>query len=242
MAELKGMVGIVTGASAGIGEGIARMLGQKGVRLALAARREEELERVASEIRDGGGEAIVIPTNMRDEEAVRVLVARTEAALGPVDILVNNAGVARNQPIHEMNMKQWDLVMDINLRAPVLLSSLVLPGMRERRRGYIVNISSEAGVFVYPGMGAYTTSKHALRVVTELIQKENQPYGIKAWAICPGMVDTPMGEQMPNGITENFLTVEEVADVVRFLLEQGDNVQMGPEILMRTMRDPFRRG
>ena len=239
MTDLKNMVAVVTGASSGIGEGLAKMLAAEGVKVALAARREQELERVAAEIRSSGGTALVVPANMREEAHLVNLIERTQSELGPIDILVNNAGVARNQPMHAMTMKYWDLIMAINLRAPVFLCSQVLPGMRERRRGFIINIASEAGVMVYPGMGAYAVSKHALRVATQLIQDENQDHGIKAWAICPGMVDTPMGADMPDGNPQNFLKVAEVVDVVHFLLKQSDNVKLGPEILIRTMRNPF---
>lgn len=241
MQHLAGQVAIVTGASVGIGAGLARMLAAEGAAVALAARREEELQRVAAEIAAAGGRALVVPTNARDEASLLALVARTQEEFGPVDILVNNAGVARNQPIHALNMKHWDLVMEVNLRAPALLSAALLPGMRERRRGTIINMASEAGVDVIPGMGAYCVSKHALRVLTELTQKENQDRGIKAWAICPGMVDTEMGAEMPGGNPANFLTVDEVVEVVRFLLCQGENVRMGPEIVLRPMRNPFGR-
>lgn len=90
-----------------------------------------------------------------------------------------------------------------------MLCARVLPGMRARRRGFVVNICSEAGVFVYPGMGEYAVSKHALRVLTALLQEENQSHGIKAWAVCPGMVDTPMSDVHPVTTRERFLTVEE---------------------------------
>jgi 3-oxoacyl-[acyl-carrier protein] reductase len=113
-----------------------------------------------------------------------------------------------------------------------------LPEMRERKRGYIVNIASEAGVFVYGGMGAYAVSKHALRVLTELIQEENQDFGIKAWAICPGFVDTPLAAWASGRNPSNMLTVEEVVGIVRFVLTQGPNVKLGPEILIRTTRAP----
>ncbi len=241
MSNLKGLVGIVTGASSGMGEGIARMLAAEGVKVALTARRVDELARVAAAIRSAGGTALVVPANMREEDHLKQLLERTEQEFGPIDLLVNSAGVARKQPIHELRMKHWDLVMDVNLRAPAYLCNAVLPGMRERRRGFIVNIASEVGMFVYTGMGAYAVSKYALRMLTQLIQDENQHYGIKAWAICPGMVDTPMGADMPDGNPERFLKVDEVVDVVRFLLKQGDNVKMGPEILIRTMLNPFER-
>lgn len=239
MTTLTGMVGIVTGASSGIGEGLAKMLAAEGVKVALTARREAELDRVAAAIRSAGGSALVIPANLREEDQLRNVIERTQAELGPIDLLVNNAGTARNQPIHALNMKHWDLVMNVNLRAPAYLCSAVLPGMRARRRGCIINIASEAGSAVYAGMGAYAVSKHALRVLTELIQSENQEHGIKAWAICPGMVDTRMGADMPGGNPQRYLSVEDVVDVVRFLLKQGDNVKMGPEILIRTMLNPF---
>lgn len=240
MTDLHNLVAIVTGASSGIGEGLAKMLAAEGVKVALAARREEELNRVAAEIRSGGGTALVVPANLRDEAHLINLLQRAETELGPIDILINNAGVARIQPIHELNMKHWDLVMAVNLRAPMFLASHILPGMRERRRGFIINIASEAGSLIWPGMGAYAISKHALRAATELIQNENQACGIKAWAICPGMVDTAMGADMPDGQPQYFLRVEDVVETVRFLLKQGDNVKMGPEILIRTMRDPFK--
>jgi NAD(P)-dependent dehydrogenase (short-subunit alcohol dehydrogenase family) len=236
---LEGAVAIVTGASSGIGEGLADMLAREGVKVALVARREAELQRVAEAIRQKGGTALVAPTDLRDEAALRAMIEQTESTLGPVDILVNAGATLHLGPIHELDVIAWDASMAINLRAPALLCAAVLPGMRERRRGYILNLSSEAGVFVYEGMGPYTVSKHALRVLTELIQEENQGFGIRAWAICPGFVDTPMAGFAAGANRKNFLSVAEVVQVVRFLLTQGPNVKMGPEILIRTARNPY---
>lgn len=192
MDTLNGNVALVTGASSGIGEGIAKMLSQEGVKVALVARRQSELQRVAEEIHERGGTALITPADLRDEQALKAVVEQTQNTLGPLDILVNSGGIINVSPIHEMDMQAWDANMAINLRAPTVLCATVLPGMRERKRGYIINIASEAGVFIYGGMGAYAISKHALRVLTELIQEENQELGIKAWAICPGFVDTPL--------------------------------------------------
>jgi len=207
--------------------------------VALAARRLAELERVAADIRAAGGTALAVPTDARDEATLRALVARTEQELGPIDILANCAGISISQEIHALAMPQWDEVMVVNLRAPALLCASVLQGMRRRGYGRIVNVASEAGVLVYAGMGAYAVSKHGLRVLTELIQEENQELGIKAWAICPGMVDTPMGAGSEGANLRNFLTVDQVVDVVRYLLHQDENVKLGPEILIRTQRNPF---
>lgn len=238
---LKDFVAIVTGASSGIGEGLATMLAGEGVKVTLVARREKELTRVAEGIRRQGGTALIAPADLRDESALRAMLEQTRNTLGPVDILVNSGATPFMCPIHGLDLPAWDATMEINLRAPALLCAALLPGMRERRRGYVVNISSEAGAFVYKGMGPYAVSKHALRVLTELIEEENQDFGIKAWAICPGFVDTPMGGWAEGTNRSNFLTVAEVVEVVRFLLTQGANVKMGPEILVRTTRNPWAR-
>lgn len=241
MRSLDGTVALVTGASSGIGEGIAKMLAAENVRVVLVARRREELERIAADIRQRGGVALVAPADLSDEQALRSLLVETQKTFGPIDILVNSGGIAYATPIHEIQMEDWDLTLRINLRAPALLCATVLPGMRERKRGYIINISSEAGVYIYEGMGAYAISKHGLRVLTELIQQENQEFGVKAWVICPGYVNTPMGVGFAGsgGNPSNFLKVDEVVDVVHFLLSQGENVKMGPEIVIRTTRGPF---
>lgn len=236
---LTGAVAIVTGASSGIGEGIAAMLALEGAKVALVARRERELQRVAEGIHGHGGTALVAPTDLRNETALRAVLEQTRTTLGSVDILVNAGATPVMSLMHELEMSAWDASMEVNLRAPVLLCAAVLPGMRERRHGYIVNIASEAGVFVYAGIGPYAVSKHALRILTELIQEENQEFGIKAWAICPGFVDTPMAGWATGTNPRNFLTVDEVVGVVRFLLTQGANVKMGPEILVRTTRNPW---
>ena len=240
MEKLNGSAAVVTGASSGIGEGIAKMLAAEGVQVALVARRQHELQRVAEAIRQQGGTALIAPADLRDEQALRAVVEQTRNSLGSIDILVNSGGIVDTTPIHELDMRAWDACLEVNLRAPTLLCAAVLPGMRERKRGYIVNIASEAGIFVYAGMGAYAISKHALRVLTELIQEENQEFGLKAWAICPGFVDTPMvAAWAPSANPHNFLRVEEVVDMVRFLLTQGANVKMGPELLIRTTRNPY---
>lgn len=99
-------------------------------------------------------------------------------------------------------------------------------------------VASEAGVAVVPGLAAYSVSKHALVALTEVIQNGNHENGIKAWAVCPGFVETEMGHVVPGANPEHFLKVQEVVDIVRFLLRLGDNVKLGPEILVRTMRNP----
>ena len=239
MGLLDGEVALVTGASSGIGAGLARMLAGHGAGVALAARREEAVRQVASEVEAAGGTALVVVTDLGRDEDLTALPRRVREELGPVDILINGAGVAEYQAVHELTAAALDQQMRINLRAPALLCAAVLPGMRERGHGIVINIASEAGVVTYSGLGAYAVSKHAVCALTRLVAEENQAVGIKAWAICPGMVDTPMTADNPDDARRRFLRVADVVEVVEGLLFLHDNVKMGPEILIRTMSDPW---
>jgi len=239
VAVLAGRVAVVTGASAGIGAGLAAMLAAEGATVVLAARREAELAGVADGIRQRGGAAIPVLTDLTSDESMARLLATAQAEAGPVDVLVNNAGYAVWKPLEETAPAEWDHAFAVNVRAAARLSAGVLPGMRARRFGRIINIGSEAGVAIVPGLAAYCVAKHALVALTEVIQDGNHDNGIKAWVICPGFVDTDMGYVVPGANPASFLTVEEVVDVARYLLHTGDNVKLGPQILLRTMRNPM---
>ena len=239
MAALAGRVAVVTGASSGIGAGLAAMLADEGARVVLAARRDMKLERVAAEIRGIGGEALPVATDLTDETSLTRLLDAAAASFGPVDVLVNNAGFAVWKPLEATTLAEWDHTFAVNVRAAACLCAAVLPGMQARRFGRVINIGSEAGVAIVPGLAAYCVSKHALRALTDVVQDGNHDNGIKAWVICPGFVDTEMGEVVPGASRAGFLTVGEVVDVARFLIRLGDNVKIGPEVLVRTMRNPM---
>jgi short-subunit dehydrogenase len=239
MTALASRVALVTGASVGIGAGLAAMLAAEGAVVVLAARRAAGLEQVAEDIRQQGGTAVPVVTDLTDDDSIANLVAKTRAEVGPVDVLVNNAGYALWKPLEGTTMAEWDHTFAVNVRAAAYLCAAVLPGMRERGFGRIINIGSEAGVAIVPGLAAYCVSKHALRALTEVIQEGNHDNGIKAWVICPGFVHTDMGYVVPGADPGSFLRVDEVVDVARFLLRTGENVKLGPEILVRTMRNPM---
>jgi short-subunit dehydrogenase len=239
MTVLADRVAVVTGASTGIGAGLAAMLAAEGATVVLAARREHELERVAGGIRQRGGVAIPVVTDLTSDTSIAGLLATAQAEAGPVDVLINNAGYAVWKPLEATTIAEWDHTFAVNVRAAAHLCTAVLPGMAERGFGRIINIASEAGVAIVPGLAAYCVSKHALVALTEVIQDGNHGNGIKAWVICPGFVGTDMGYVVPGANPAHFLAVEEVVDVVRYLLHTGDNVKLGPQILLRTMRNPM---
>jgi NADP-dependent 3-hydroxy acid dehydrogenase YdfG len=239
MTALTNRVALVTGASMGIGAGLAAMLAAEGARVVLAARRRDELEQVAKDIRRDGGTAVPVVTDLTDDDSLARLLAATRAELGAVDVLVNSAGYAIWKPLEATTITEWDHTFAVNVRAAAYLCGAVLPGMQARGFGRIINIGSEAGVAIVPGFAAYCVSKHALRALAEVIQDANHDNGIKAWVICPGFVNTDMGYVVPGADPAGFLQVAEVVDVVRYLLRTGDNVKLGPEILLRTMRNPM---
>src|SRR5579859_5681129 len=183
---------------------------------------------------------------------MRVSLSRTSASRRPSNVrstAVEPSGRSTDggrplapgwwKPLEATSMAEWDQTFAVNVRAAAYLCAAVLPEMQQRKFGRIVNIGSEAGVAIVPGLAAYCVSKHALRALTEVIQDGNHDNGIKAWVVCPGFVDTEMGYVVPGARPQNFLSVDEVIDVVRFLLHTGDNVKLGPEVLIRTMRNPM---
>jgi NAD(P)-dependent dehydrogenase (short-subunit alcohol dehydrogenase family) len=180
---------IVTGASSGIGRETATRIGRAGTTVVLAARRADELETVATEIRARGGEALVVPTDVRDLSQITALVERAAAVNGRIDGLVNNAGVGGVASI----LADDDLVaklIDVNLMAPIRLMRAVVPIMKEQRAGAIVNIGSVAGEI---GIGGtYSATKFALRGMTDSVRRELAGTGIGVTLVEPGFIATDL--------------------------------------------------
>lgn len=239
MGKLDDQVALVTGGGTGIGQGIALALAREGVQVVICGRRLGPLQNTVAQIDAEGGQAIAIQANVADELDVERLVAETTEAFGPVDILVNNAGIGGGSPIHKHGIQEWDQVMGVNLRGPFLLARAVLPSMRERQRGHIVNISSETGLEYYPGSGAYGVSKHALNALSEYIQRENQDLNVHVHVICPGMVISEMSEGSPGLNQDKCLHPEDIADLVLWLVTRRHNVKIGRPVLIQTMENPW---
>ncbi|MEI6128113.1 MAG: SDR family oxidoreductase [Pseudomonadota bacterium] len=188
-------VAIVTGASRGIGKAIAIALAREGARVVVAARTRQELkaiagtiETTAQEICAFGGRALAIKTDVTREQSVALTVAKTLAAWGRIDILVNNAATNFPAPFHDMPQKDWDRILDVNLRGTVLCTRAVLPEMMGRHRGHIINISSVVTGRLHhePFTGlAYDVSKAAMNRFTAGLAEELRPYGIAVNALMP---------------------------------------------------------
>ncbi len=215
-------VALVAGASSGIGAAVARRLAARGSAVALVGRREAELKEVAESIRAGGGTALPLALDLAEEGAPADAVAMTAAALGPVELLVCSAGAIRLAAVHETEERHWERQLRVNLTVPFLLARAVLPGMRERGCGWVVNIGSGVGSEVVPGSGGYGVSKHAVHRLTELIHEENRDRGVRAVTVAPGWVSTRLAARPADlGVPEEeVLDAEDIADTVAWLLDR----------------------
>jgi NAD(P)-dependent dehydrogenase (short-subunit alcohol dehydrogenase family) len=207
--DLSGQVALVTGASAGLGRRFAKVLAAAGAKVAIAARRIDKLEELAAEIRAAGGEALPLALDVTDADQLIAVVGEAEKKLGTVQILVNNAGIPDAQRAHKMSVELIDRVLDINVRAPWILSCEVARRLIDTEKpGRIVNLASRAA-YGYGGHGAalYATSKMAVVRMTETLAVEWARYHINVNAIAPGAFASEMMDGMlerMGDITKNF--------------------------------------
>ena len=224
--ELRGSIGILTGASRGLGVFIAEALTRKGVALVLAARNEQELKETQVRVERLGGRAVIVPTDVGKQRDLETLVEVAEKELGPVDLLVNNAGIEKYANYQDIDFDAIERILRINLWAPEVLTRLVLPGMVERRRGHIVNVASVAGKTAAPYNSVYSSSKHGLVGFSWSLREEMKSYGIGVSAVCPGFVaESGMfhhwsrGEKPPS--VSRAVTPEQVGDAVVTAVEKN---------------------
>jgi NAD(P)-dependent dehydrogenase (short-subunit alcohol dehydrogenase family) len=214
---------IVTGASSGIGLAIARVLGEEGFGLTVAARRPEKLEGAAEDLTAEGFDVQAIAANVADEEEIKKVVDAHRARFGRLDVLVNNAGVGVGAAVAEMQTKRIDMQLDINLRSIMLFyresMAMLREAAAEHKNVLVVNTSSISGKHGEPWLSVYSATKHGVVGWTEAMNKEVGAEGIKSTALCPAFVDTPMTdfvkEQVP---AEEMIRPQDVAEAVRYLL------------------------
>lgn len=189
--NLEGKVAIVTGSSKGIGKSIALGLAQNGAQVVISSRKQEACDDVVREFSEEGLKAIGIACHIGEEDQRKNLVDKTVDQFGRVDILVNNAAI---NPvfgrIEDVDPAIFDKIMDVNVKAPWALSNLVLPYMQQNKSGSIINIASVEALTPGLGLGLYSTSKAAILMLTKNQAKEWGPHGIRANAICPGLIQT----------------------------------------------------
>jgi NAD(P)-dependent dehydrogenase (short-subunit alcohol dehydrogenase family) len=241
--DLTGKVAVITGAGRGLGEEIARAYGKAGATLALLDLDEEAARTTLSA---AGGIGIALAADVTDETAVEEAIAAVVADAGPIEIVVNNAGIAGiggPKLLHETEPDEWAAVLAVNLTGPYLVTRAVLPSMLERRAGVIVNVASAAGIVAFANRTPYATSKAALIHFTKTLAVEYAPYGIRANALCPGWMDTPLTRwrfQDPASLAEVTATIPmgrvaapaELAEAALFLASDSSRYMTGQALVV----------
>src|SRR4051812_15832068 len=217
---------LITGGSSGIGLAIARMLRAEGYELTLASRTAEKIEAAAAEI---GAHAIAADMG-KEEDCVRV-VAEHRDRFGGLDVLVNSAGIGIAGTVESLQTKHIDLQLSINLRGLLLVSREAIPLLRETK-GWIVNLASVAGTIPTPGLTVYGATKAAVIALTHSQNQELDGAGVRAMALCPGFVDTPMADW--SGLApEEMIQPEDCAEVVRMCLRLGPRARVPQVVIER---------
>ncbi|MFP6664447.1 MAG: SDR family NAD(P)-dependent oxidoreductase [Deltaproteobacteria bacterium] len=217
---------LITGASSGIGRALALDLAGRGARLGLIARRREELEVLATEIRDSGGEACVAVADIAERAETFAACAALSEALGGIDLLINNAGYGHHRRFLDWEVEDIQRMMQVNYMGAVHATKAVLPGMVERGEGFLVFIASVAGKIAPPDESAYAASKFAMVGLAESLSLEVEEHGIHVLTVCPGAIRTPFFDaealtRMPAVAKNTMVPVQGLVDAIVRGLQRG---------------------
>ena len=236
MINFDNQVVLVTGATGGIGNRVARLFHKLGAVVAISGTRASVLEELAKEL---GDRIHVFPCNLSDNECIEALVPAVEGKLGRIDVLVNNAGITRDGLIVRMKDEDWDAVLQVNLTSAFRLCRAVARGMMKRRYGRIVNITSVVGFTGNPGQTNYTATKAGLVGMSKSLGQELATRGITVNCVAPGFIESAMTEELPDAVKSKILgnipmsrmgTADEIAQSVAFLAAQGSGYLTGQTI------------
>lgn len=236
--SLAGRRALISGASRGLGTAIAAAFAEAGADLVITGRNAAGLEATQQLVERQGRRCLSVLADLARLEDVERVANRALEAFGTVDILVNNAGIVVVEPLLEIGLDHWQQTLDVNLRAPLLLSQRLVPKMIEQRRGKVINISSVAGVLAPEGHGAYSASKAGLNLLTQAMAAEWGPFNIQANAVAPTVILTEMGTQVWGDPAKGdpmkariparrFGEPAEVADLVLFLASSASDFICG---------------
>jgi len=245
MNRIRGKTALITGASAGIGEACAREMARRGADLVLAARRSDRVEAVAEELEaEHGVVARAEPLDVRDRPAVAELAERLDADGVSVEILVNNAGLGRGlEPVHEGDPRDWDEMIDTNLKGVLYVTRAFLPPMVERNRGHVVFLGSLSGFEASPGNAVYNATKFGIRGLTDATNMDLLGTAVRVTGIEPGMVETEFSEVRFRGDGERAaevyagftpLTGDDVADAVCYAVNAPEHVEILHLVILAT--------
>ena len=244
MSEIENKVVIVTGASSGLGEATARRLAKNGAKLMLAARREERLQKLVTEIEKEGGTAKYQITDVSDRRSVEALAQATKQAFDRIDVLVNNAGLMPLSPLAANKVDEWEKMVDVNIKGVLYGISAVMPTMLEQEAGHIINISSVAGHKVFAGGTVYCATKFAVKAISEGIRLESDGK-IRSTNISPGAVATELTDTISHEETAKMaeqlygiaIDADAIARAITYAIEQPGDVDINEMIIRPTKQE-----
>lgn len=239
-------VAIITGASSGMGAATARVLANNGIKVMMAARREERLQELCKEINNGGGEASYKVTDVTSYADMEALANETIKTYGQIDIMINNAGVMPLSFFRNLKVNEWEQMIDVNIKGVLYGMAVVYKHMEERNEGHIINFGSIASHVIFPSSSIYSATKSAVKVLTEGMRAEITPnQKIRTTLICPGSVAT----ELSNTITDTSIFSEleklgnkewtpleanDIANTILFAIQQPPNVDINEMIVRPT--------
>ena len=240
-----GKIALITGASSGIGKACAEVFAREGFDLILTARRLKKLEVLAAELKGAFNVDIkTIQMDVRSKEDVQKGWGGLSEEWRKVDILINNAGLSQGlDPIFSGDMEDWDRMIDTNIKGLLYVSRIVLPQMKERKSGHVINIGSIAGKEVYPNGNVYCATKHAVDALNKAMRIDLLPYGVKVSALHPGAVETEFSivrfkgdEQRADKVYEGFepLHAQDIAEAAWFVVSRPAHVNINEMLIMPT--------
>lgn len=245
--NIEGKVVVITGASSGLGEATARLLGAQGAILMLGARRMEWLGKLVEEITVRGGCAQAVSTDVTRREQVQALVDAAIQSYGRIDVIMNNAGLMPHSPLERLKVEDWERMIDVNLKGVLYGIAAVLPHMQRQKSGHIINVSSVAGHKVSPGGAVYAATKHAVRALSEGLRQEVKPYNIRTTVLSPGAIATELpgsateadvADQLHDFYARYAIPADSFAWAAAFAISQPEDVDIN-EILLRPTRQEY---
>ena len=248
LGKLTGKVALVTGASSGIGSATAKALAQEGAKVVLAARRFEKMKAIADEIRENGGETLVLPVDLSNEQATVDLVKQAYDKWGQLDILVNNAGLVDVASVETADIDSWRKMFEVNALGLMIAAKKAIPSMKAQGGGHIVNLSSTSGLFVDAGLSGYCASKYAVEAFSDALRLEvSKSDRIRITVIEPGPVSTDLPTHIKDsdsrqGILDWFdsiepLQPEDIASAIVYAVTQPPRVSINKMLIRPTDSD-----
>ncbi|WP_394514260.1 SDR family oxidoreductase [Priestia aryabhattai] len=246
MSFLEEKVVVITGASSGIGEATAKHLAERGSKVVIAARSEDKLQKIIGEIQSKGGKATYKVTDVTDKENIQNLITHAIEEFGRIDTLINCAGLMLFSMWDNTKVEEWEKMIDLNLKGTLYSIAAVLPHMKEQEKGQIINMGSIAGHAVGEGHGVYSSTKYAIKAITESLRKEmSVKYGIQASMVSPGVISTNWQDSVTDkdvkGVLNNMKKVaieaEHVAKTIAFVVNQPSDILINDIIVSPTRQE-----